>query len=187
MARPSRPTRCSSEGRAGRVRHHRRLPRHAPDRPAEPAESVRPACPAPCADDAEENWFTVRERIGAAGEILVPLDEREIQRAIEQIAGAGPAPRRGLPAVQLRQPRTRAALGERCRAAGLTVSLSSDVLPEFREYERASTTVINASLRPTVGNYLLPGSGLANSPHRAQTAAGAGIFLWHHALRRRNA
>jgi N-methylhydantoinase A len=34
------------------------------------------------------------------------------------------------------------------------VSLSSDILPEFREYERASTTAINASLRPTVQSYL---------------------------------
>ena len=45
-------------------------------------------------------------------------------------------------------------IGEACEAAGLSVSLSSEVLPEFREYERASTTVINASLRPTVEKYL---------------------------------
>jgi N-methylhydantoinase A len=42
----------------------------------------------------------------------------------------------------------------RCEAAGLSVSLSSELLPEFREYERASTTAINASLRPTVASYL---------------------------------
>jgi N-methylhydantoinase A len=45
-------------------------------------------------------------------------------------------------------------VGEMCQAAGLTVSLSSELLPEFREYERASTTAINASLRPTVERYL---------------------------------
>jgi N-methylhydantoinase A len=45
-------------------------------------------------------------------------------------------------------------LGNRFADAGLTVSLSSEILPEFREYERASTTSINASLRPTVENYL---------------------------------
>src|SRR5207248_11609081 len=33
----------------------------------------------------EQNWFTVRERISAAGDILVPLDESEIQWVIEQI------------------------------------------------------------------------------------------------------
>src|SRR5439155_25558654 len=43
---------------------------------------------------------------------------------------------------------------DRLAQDGLIVSLSSEVLPEFREYERASTTAINASLRPTVQNYL---------------------------------
>ena len=37
---------------------------------------------------------------------------------------------------------------------GLPVSLSSEVLPEFREFERFSTTVINAYLGPVVGNYV---------------------------------
>jgi len=37
---------------------------------------------------------------------------------------------------------------------GIPISLSSEVLPEFREYERFSTTVINAYLGPVVGNYL---------------------------------
>ncbi len=45
-------------------------------------------------------------------------------------------------------------VGRALEAAGVTVSLSCDVLPEFREYERASTTAINASLRPTVAEYL---------------------------------
>ena len=45
-------------------------------------------------------------------------------------------------------------LGQRLAKTGVTVSLSSDILPEFREYERASTTAINASLRPTVEAYL---------------------------------
>src|SRR5439155_7526095 len=43
---------------------------------------------------------------------------------------------------------------DRLARDGLIVSLSSEVLPEFREYERASTTAINASLRPTVQSYL---------------------------------
>src|SRR4029078_9188988 len=37
---------------------------------------------------------------------------------------------------------------------GVPVSLSSDVAPEFREYLRASTTVINAAILPVVGRYL---------------------------------
>ncbi|MEM6313454.1 MAG: hydantoinase/oxoprolinase family protein, partial [Planctomycetota bacterium] len=40
------------------------------------------------------------------------------------------------------------------REMGLTVTLSSEVLPEFREYERATTTAINAQLGPVVRRYL---------------------------------
>jgi N-methylhydantoinase A len=39
-------------------------------------------------------------------------------------------------------------------APGIPVSLSCDVLPEIREYERTSTTVINAYLQPVVGSYI---------------------------------
>ena len=89
----------------------------------------------------EENWFTVRERIGASGEVVTPLDEAEVDRLIATIQ------RRGLRHVAVCllfsfvNPAHEQLIGERCRRAGLTVSLSSEVLPEFREYERASTTV----------------------------------------------
>jgi N-methylhydantoinase A len=103
---------------------------------------------------AEDNWFTVRERIGAGGEVVEPLDAGEVDRLVETIVS------RGLKhvAVCLLFSFVNSAhermIAERFRQGGLTVSLSSDVLPEFREYERASTTVINASLRPTVEAYL---------------------------------
>jgi N-methylhydantoinase A len=59
-------------------------------------------------------------------------------------------------------------LGHALRKAGLTVSLSSRVAPEFREYERTTTTVINASLKPVMEDYLA----------RLETAfPGAGIFV----------
>ena len=37
---------------------------------------------------------------------------------------------------------------------GALISISSEVLPEFREYERSSTTALNAYLAPIVGGYL---------------------------------
>ena len=42
----------------------------------------------------------------------------------------------------------------RARAPEVSVSLSSEVQPEFREYERLSTTVLNAYLQPVLGEYL---------------------------------
>ena len=107
----------------------------------------------------EANWFTVRERIGAAGEVVVPLEDGEIDRLVRDVQ------RRGLrhAAVCLLfsfvNPDHERRVGRALEAAGVTVSLSCDVLPEFREYERASTTAINASLRPVVAAYLAKLSG----------------------------
>lgn len=110
---------------------------------------VRPAPITP-----PENWFTVRERIDARGRVVQPLEDDEVERVLAEVRA------RGLKhvAICLLFSFVNAAhekkLGERLSAEGLTVSISSDVLPEFREYERASTTAINASLRPTVQTYL---------------------------------
>lgn len=57
-------------------------------------------------------------------------------------------------------------IGRALREAGYTVSLSSEILPEYREYERAATTVVNAYVSPLMGRYLrsleagLPGARL---------------------------
>jgi N-methylhydantoinase A len=45
-------------------------------------------------------------------------------------------------------------IAEQARAMGLYVSASADVLPEFREYERASTVVLNAYVGPIIDRYL---------------------------------
>ncbi|MEO6435744.1 MAG: hydantoinase/oxoprolinase family protein [Tepidisphaeraceae bacterium] len=110
---------------------------------------VRPAPITP-----EDNWFTVKERIDASGRVITALTDDEIERVLRGIQS------RGLRHVAICllfsfiNPAHERALRDRFTADGLTVSLSSDVLPEFREYERASTTAINASLRPTVQTYL---------------------------------
>jgi len=101
-----------------------------------------------------ENWFTVRERIGANGEVVEPLQQPDIDRLIGAIQARGLRHVAVCLLFSFVNPAHEQAIGNACRKAGLTVSLSSEVLPEFREYERASTTVINASLRPTVEEYL---------------------------------
>ena len=108
--------------------------------------------PAPIAPP--ENCFTVSERIAADGRIVHPLDESAAAQVIQQIKD------RGLKHVAICllfsfiNPTHERRLAQLCQQAGLTVTLSSELLPEFREYERASTTAINASLRPTVERYL---------------------------------
>jgi N-methylhydantoinase A len=103
---------------------------------------------------AEGNWFTVRERIAADGSVVQPLDVREVDRLVETLMSRGLKHVAVCLLFSFVNPEHEKLIGDRCTRAGLTVSLSSDVIPEFREYERASTTVINASLRPTVEAYL---------------------------------
>jgi N-methylhydantoinase A len=102
----------------------------------------------------EENWFTVQERIDARGRVIVRLDDREIDRVVRAIHLKNLKHVAVCLLFSFVNPSHEQRLGEALSAAGMTVSLSSEILPEFREYERASTTAINATLRPIVHNYL---------------------------------
>ncbi|HZN68999.1 MAG TPA: hydantoinase/oxoprolinase family protein [Tepidisphaeraceae bacterium] len=102
----------------------------------------------------QENWFTVRERVDARGRVVEPLTDAEIARVAGEVTGKGLRHAAVCLLFSFVNPDHERRLGEALARAGVTVSLSSDVLPEFREYERASTTAINAALRPTVQDYL---------------------------------
>lgn len=96
------------------------------------------------------------ERITARGEVLRPLDEDGVRRATRQLKSAG------VQAIAIcflhayRNPahELRAAEIVLQEAPQVYVCTSSEVLPEFREYERVSTTVLNAYLGPVVSDYV---------------------------------
>ncbi|KAG0776771.1 hypothetical protein G6F22_012339 [Rhizopus arrhizus] len=98
----------------------------------------------------------VDERVNAAGEVLTPLDDAQVLAAARQFAAAG------IEAVTIcflhayRNPENerRAAQIVADAMPGVYISQSSDVLPEFREYERLSTTVLNAAVGPKMARYL---------------------------------
>ncbi|WP_372624483.1 hydantoinase/oxoprolinase family protein [Falsiroseomonas sp.] len=99
----------------------------------------------------------VPERLGADGEVVQALDEEAL------VARVGRAVRdHGATSVAIaflhayRNPvhERRARTVIEAAFPGLDVSLSSDIAPEFREYERTSTTVINAYVRPVVRRYV---------------------------------
>jgi N-methylhydantoinase A len=98
----------------------------------------------------------VRERIDAQGEVLLPLDESSVARAIEALA----AQQVEAVAVGLlhsfTNPDHERRLGDAIarRLPQVAVTLSSDVSPEMREYERFSTACANAYLQPLIGRYL---------------------------------
>jgi N-methylhydantoinase A len=98
----------------------------------------------------------VRERIDAQGAVLAPLDDRSVARAVDTLAAqqveavavgflhsfTNPEHERRVGAAIVR------------RLPNIAVTLSSDVSPEMREYERFSTACANAYLQPLMGNYI---------------------------------
>ena len=96
--------------------------------------------------------YEVAERIGAQGEVVQPLDDREAARIAEVVAAGGYESVAVCLLFAFLDPRHE----ERLRAAiaaaapGLHLSLSSEISPQFREYERTSTTVMNAYVMPRI-------------------------------------
>lgn len=103
-----------------------------------------------------ELCFEVPERIDATGATVRPLDEAKVRAVARHLATSGIE----TVAVCLlhayrnaaHEQRVAEILAEEC--PDLLISTSSEVAPEFREYFRASTTIINAAVRPTVTRYL---------------------------------
>jgi N-methylhydantoinase A len=98
----------------------------------------------------------VPERLNAQGQVLEPLDEKAVRQVAEQLR------QEKVESVAVcllhsyvnpdHERRLKAILQEVLPDA--VISLSAEVAPEFREYLRASTTVINACIRPVVARYL---------------------------------
>ncbi len=98
----------------------------------------------------------VPERLGADGEVVRPLDEDLLRERLAVLAG------RGIEAVTVAllhsyvNPVHEQRVAEIVREMlpGLPISLSHEVLPEIREYERTLSTVVNAYVNPVVARYL---------------------------------
>ena len=100
--------------------------------------------------------FEVVERLGPDGAVLVPLDLDSIDRALD---AALAAPAEAVAVCLLHSylnPAHERAVADavKGRAPGLPVSCSADVVAEYREFERFSTTVLNAYLQPLMERYL---------------------------------
>ena len=100
--------------------------------------------------------FGVPERLDAQGNVLTPLDESAVRNAAEQLRQEDVESIAVCFLHAYINPSHEKRTGEILRETlpDTIISLSSEVAPEFREYFRASTTVINASIRPVVGRYL---------------------------------
>ena len=98
----------------------------------------------------------VRERVDARGRVLAPLDAGDVERAVAAVRDSGVSSVAVSLLHSYANPEHEQRMGEALRAAlpAVDVSLSSELLPEAREYERTSTTVINGYIRPVVERYL---------------------------------
>jgi len=100
--------------------------------------------------------LAVRERIGAQGEVILALDPASLESAIDELAESKVDAVAVCYLHSYRNSRHERATADRLRERlpGIHVSISADVLPEMLEFERTSTTVVNAYVAPTIARYL---------------------------------
>ncbi|MBB2911995.1 N-methylhydantoinase A [Streptosporangium becharense] len=127
---------------------------------------------------AAGDCFEVPERIGSRGEVLEPLDEAAVAGVGTEIA------RRGITTAAVcllhsyANPAHEQRVARILRVSVPTVVISSEVWPELREYERATTTIMSAYVGPVMAGYLrrlasrLAGIGITAPVHVMDSGGG---------------
>ncbi|MGB3278292.1 MAG: hydantoinase/oxoprolinase family protein [Pseudorhodobacter sp.] len=123
-----------------------------------------------------QSRFTVAERVDASGNVLIALDQAEVEAVADQIAQAGyTSVAVGLIHSYLNDSHERLIREVlAARLPGVMVSISAEVSPQMREYERFNTVVANAYIKPLMKAYL----GRLKGRLQAE-GVGCNIFLMH--------
>jgi len=118
-------------------------------------ELYRLCAPKPAPLVADELRFGAHERTGPDG-VIEPLSEEELDRLAGELRRGGAESVAVCLLFAYLDPSHERAIADRLRSElpDVHVSASHEVLPQFREYERCSTTVIDAYLSPLLGRYL---------------------------------
>src|ERR1039457_2902270 len=98
--------------------------------------------------------FGVKERTDAGGQILERPSEEEVRRLREAVRDAHPDAIAISFLFSFANPENEAAVAAAVAEIGKPLSVSHRILPEFREYERTSTVVVNAYLQPLMQSYM---------------------------------
>lgn len=103
-----------------------------------------------------ERCLTVRERMSVSGEILIPLDKAAAGRLVDALDDTGADAVAVCLLHAYANPAHEQCLRDLLTSArpDLVISISSDVSPEAREFDRLATTVANAYIRPLMARYL---------------------------------
>ncbi len=123
-----------------------------------------------------QSRFTVLERVSAKGDVLIALERKDVEQVAETIGLAGyTSVAVGLIHSYLNVTHEKM-IGEilRARNPDLMISLSCEVSPQMREYERFNTTVANAYIKPLMKSYLSRLTGRLEA-----TGISCPIFLMH--------
>jgi len=101
------------------------------------------------------SWrFEIDERIDYQGEVLKEIDHAALVDLVSRISNEPIESVAVCLLFSFLYPHHEQQIARELRKSGLHVSLSSEVLPEYREYERTSTTVLNAYVTPIIDGYL---------------------------------
>ena len=118
--------------------------------------------------------FGVDERTSAEGVVLRPPETSALATLVARIAAARPEALALSLLFSFANPKNEQQVAEALRSLNLPLSISHQILPEFREYERGSTVLVNAYLQPLMQKYL---EGLRRRVAEREGGAGAGIFV----------
>jgi len=98
--------------------------------------------------------FGLRERLDYSGRVLTTPSRSEIGRIVRAVVRSGAESAAVCLLYSFINPAHEKAIAGALATAGLQVSASYEILPEYREFERTSTTVVNAYLVPVMSDYL---------------------------------
>jgi len=114
--------------------------------------ALGPQKPKPIIPD--ELRFTAQERVLHDGSITTPLSADEVHKIAEKVRDSQAESVAVSLIFSFANPVHERQIADALAALSIPVSCSADILPEFREYERTSTTVINAYVSPIMKRYI---------------------------------
>jgi N-methylhydantoinase A len=123
--------------------------------------------------------FGVNERTGSNGEILTAPAPPELQKLADQLAAAKPQSIAISLLFSFANPANELAVSEALNKLGVPLSISHQILPEFREYERTSTVVINAYLQPVMQSYLENLQTRSRRDHASNVSRTTSMSAWN--------
>ncbi len=122
--------------------------------------------------------FEINERVDSDGNILIPLTKEDIQTVTRQLVDNGVQSVAISLIFSFLHPQHERDITTRLRSENIFVSASSEIIPEYREFERTSTTAVNAYVSPVLDQYLSTlSSGITNENLQVMQSNGGMISL----------